>query len=112
MMSLARSLGLFSDNRNSVLDQLRQLSADGSQLTATDVNLAMDTVDKALAQAGTMDDTAALRSTVSVLSNLIDADGEVLEEANSLNKSISRSVIKALHDFTSFCLLTVRLVTV
>ena len=75
-----------------MLDQLQRLSADGSRLTVYDVNLAMDTVDRALGQAGTMTNIAALRATVGALSNLIDADAQVLKEADRASKSASRLV--------------------
>ena len=89
---------MLSDNRRDVLDQLKQLCADGSQLTVSDVNLAMDTVDRALALPDSMDDLAALDSTVTVLSNLIGADTEVLQEANRMSRAASRSVIKTPND--------------
>ena len=91
---------VLSDNRREVLNQLKQLCADGSQLTVSDVNLAMDTVDRSLALPDSMDDLAALDSTVTVLSNLIGADTEVLQEANRMSRAASRSATKTPNDCT------------
>ncbi|XP_070189273.1 adhesion G protein-coupled receptor L3-like isoform X2 [Littorina saxatilis] len=82
-------------NLNTVLDQLSRLSMDGSKLSATDVTIAMDTVDKVLARSYTMTNPAALQATVNVLNNLVDAEPSVLEEANKMGKSASRLLTAA-----------------
>nr|KAG5699357.1 hypothetical protein BaRGS_008265 [Batillaria attramentaria] len=82
-------------NVNSVLNQLLQLVVDQDQLTADDVTLAMDTVDKVLEEGTALTRLGATDTVTMVLSELADAEPSVWKESNENSNSANRLLAAA-----------------
>ncbi|KAL8620952.1 hypothetical protein ACOMHN_044099 [Nucella lapillus] len=79
-----------SNNFNSVLTQLDQLTSDGPNLSAADVTMAVGIVWLALEQGAVLNSLSGMENTLNVVSNVMDAEGPVLVQADRNSRSASR----------------------
>lgn len=74
-----------------MLTQLKRAVQNGEMLDASDVNMAMNTVERALNTSYVLTEESTAKSLVGVLSNLLDSSDDVLALGESQSNVSTRS---------------------
>ncbi|XP_076445246.1 uncharacterized protein LOC143283086 isoform X3 [Babylonia areolata] len=90
-LSELNSTVITPSNVNAVLAQLQQLTSEGGEgLTAVDVTLSVDVLERSLSQGGGLEDSTAMGSSLQVVSNVLGTQSSTLVQADRTSRAATR----------------------